>query len=409
VVSCAVLGILGFLIVRSYLGSNPGTSDTSAVGGFASQLLSGTKKYVPGVSDKELQAFMDKIRQTQGEQGVLQITEEQIYAIMGEPTRRESPVTVQKNGQVLTVYKAYWEHKEPQREISTLITFVNGRFAGGIIGLEVTPRDKPSSDKSTPKEKEPPIAADKPAVLSGLPADLLVGVWEAMPSQSSPEDPRQLGKVRLEFRKDGTVVSQAKSPTGAESALRGTWQSHKVEPPRLWVNVTLRRVSDNEPLSLGNPVLLTFRSDDEFESNGLILQGRWLFRRVPGASVKVPAAPQARRPLKEWVQGTWETEGSAAPQTPTGRPFPASVMEFRADGTFVSTIQQPGSAPKRETGTWEALQEFDQTLVVVIRHKEANNAPGRSYQMRLQFAGENELRYLIGDKDITPPTFRRKS
>ena len=92
----------------------------------------GKVKYVPRESEKKLEEFMNG----KGPAEIADITDEQVYAIMGEPTRRDAPVAAQKNGQTFTVYKAYWE--TPGSGVKSLIGFSNGRCAGMILGLEVT-------------------------------------------------------------------------------------------------------------------------------------------------------------------------------------------------------------------------------------------------------------------------------
>lgn len=88
-------------------------------------------KYVPRASEKKLQDYLNGLELKARDA----ITDEQVYAIMGEPTRRDAPVTARKNGQVLTVYKAYWE--EPGSGVSSSMVFANGRMSGMVLGLEV--------------------------------------------------------------------------------------------------------------------------------------------------------------------------------------------------------------------------------------------------------------------------------
>lgn len=63
------------------------------------------------------------------------MTEAEVFAIMGEPTRRDAPVSGVKNGMAFTLYKAFWE--VPGSGVSSQITFINGIAGGMIIGLEV--------------------------------------------------------------------------------------------------------------------------------------------------------------------------------------------------------------------------------------------------------------------------------
>jgi hypothetical protein len=105
---------------------------------------SGATKYVPRVSEKKFEQFLEG----RSEADIKDITDEQVYAIMGEPTRRDSPVTATKNGQTFTIYKAYWE--VPGSGITSQIAFSNGRCAGMIIGLEVTPPGATNPKKGPP-------------------------------------------------------------------------------------------------------------------------------------------------------------------------------------------------------------------------------------------------------------------
>lgn len=90
-------------------------------------------KYVPRLSEKKLEDFL----KGRTDEEVRSITDTQVYAIMGEPTRREPPFTVQRNGQTITIYKAFWE--VPGSGIHSQIGFMNGKIGGMILGLE-TPR-----------------------------------------------------------------------------------------------------------------------------------------------------------------------------------------------------------------------------------------------------------------------------
>jgi hypothetical protein len=111
----------GVLIAYALLGSRDGS---------VGALLGGKGvKYVPRESEKKMSQFM-KDHEHEA------ITDEQVFAIMGEPTRRTTPITAQKNGQMLTIYEAFWE--VPGSGVKSTIGFVNGRMNGAIIGLEVT-------------------------------------------------------------------------------------------------------------------------------------------------------------------------------------------------------------------------------------------------------------------------------
>lgn len=101
--------------------SAPGAAPSSA----------GGVKYVPRVSEAKLQEYLAGLSQEAQDA----VTEEQVFAIMGPPTRRDPPITGQRNGQPFTLYEAYWE--EPESGVQSSIPFVNGRLAGGmVLGLE---------------------------------------------------------------------------------------------------------------------------------------------------------------------------------------------------------------------------------------------------------------------------------
>ncbi|HEV3235875.1 MAG TPA: hypothetical protein VGZ25_02735 [Gemmataceae bacterium] len=143
-----MLGI-GGLAIRALIGAkdvpsrlNSGQEgqrrDSESLGQIIQDVVSkkvvGTK-YIPRVSEEKFQQFL-KGRETSD------ITDDQVYEIMGEPTRREPPITARRNGMVITIYKAFWE--VPGSGITSQIGFANGRIAAMIIGLEITP---PESDK----------------------------------------------------------------------------------------------------------------------------------------------------------------------------------------------------------------------------------------------------------------------
>jgi hypothetical protein len=110
-------------------GAAPGHAENPPPAGEKSPPPAGKVKYVPRVSEKKMQEYLETHK-------VNEITEAEVYAIMGEPTRRDPPVTGRKNGQVVIVYHAHWD--EPGSGVHSTITFANGRVGGVILGLEVT-------------------------------------------------------------------------------------------------------------------------------------------------------------------------------------------------------------------------------------------------------------------------------
>src|SRR5437763_11960 len=102
-------------------GTSQSPAATGGAGpGNAARPAPAATKYVPRVSEKKFEEFLKGREPTE----IAAITDEQVYAIMGEPTRRDSPVTTTKNGQTFTVYKAYWE--VPGSGITSVIGFANG-------------------------------------------------------------------------------------------------------------------------------------------------------------------------------------------------------------------------------------------------------------------------------------------
>ncbi|MFL5242972.1 MAG: hypothetical protein ACJ8FY_12755 [Gemmataceae bacterium] len=141
--SFVLFAVGGFFAVRALVGSreNPpreageGTGDPAPEGSnkFFGSLGNATPtgtKYIPRVSEKKLEEFLET-------HDPFTITDDQVFAIMGAPTRRDPPVTARKNGQIFTVYKAFWE--VPGSGITSQIGFSNGHIAGMILGLETTP------------------------------------------------------------------------------------------------------------------------------------------------------------------------------------------------------------------------------------------------------------------------------
>jgi len=127
-----VLGVGGFFVVRAVLAARDNPPAVAGGGGPSSIGIFGSArpKYVPGVSEDKLAEYM---KDPQHEHP----TEDEVYAIMGEPTRRGTPITARKNGQVFTFYEAAWE--VPGSGVTSKIDFVNGRTAGMILGLRITP------------------------------------------------------------------------------------------------------------------------------------------------------------------------------------------------------------------------------------------------------------------------------
>lgn len=139
-----VLGVGGYFTIRAMseaidnsAGANSGkvpqrspAEDSGDIFGITVKKTIAGKEYIPRVCEEKFTQFL---KNHDGKD----VTEEQVYEIMGEPTRREAPVTGRKNGMTFTTYKAYWE--VPSSGITSQIIFSNGRMAGMILGLKTSP------------------------------------------------------------------------------------------------------------------------------------------------------------------------------------------------------------------------------------------------------------------------------
>ena len=113
------------------LARGKGGKDDPAGGGGGLFGGGGGVKYVPRESEKKFMAL-------EKEKGDTPITEAEVLATMGEPTRRGPVIKGQKNGIAFTLQEWYWE--VPGSGISSQMGIVNGVVSGQVIGLEVTPR-----------------------------------------------------------------------------------------------------------------------------------------------------------------------------------------------------------------------------------------------------------------------------
>lgn len=132
------IAVGGFFVVRAL---RPSQGNPTVTGGEANPGSDGQSsnagtegKYVPRISEQKMEQFLKSLKDPQD---TMQITEDQVYALMGQPTRRDPPRPLRKNGKTYTVYTAYWD--VPGSGIKSQISFANGRVAGMILGLEVTP------------------------------------------------------------------------------------------------------------------------------------------------------------------------------------------------------------------------------------------------------------------------------
>lgn len=110
--------------------STPAAGSSSAIPQSGSP-QSTKNKYVPHESEKKFQDFLHN----QDDAARVALTDEQVFAVLGEPTRRSTPFTGQKNGQTITVYEVFWE--EPGSGIKSSMGFMNGRASGMAIGVKV--------------------------------------------------------------------------------------------------------------------------------------------------------------------------------------------------------------------------------------------------------------------------------
>lgn len=114
-----------------------GPSGAGEAGGVTAPPVPAGVKYVPGESEKKLQDYLDGLENDAARDAV---TDTQVYAIMGEPTRRGPSQTFQRNGQTFTIYDAYWE--VPGSGVKSETGFMDGRLGGGgmVLGLVVPKR-----------------------------------------------------------------------------------------------------------------------------------------------------------------------------------------------------------------------------------------------------------------------------
>ncbi len=88
--------------------------------------------YEPRVSEAKLTEYLKQ----KGNE--VRITEDEVFAIMGKPTRTELYFDGIRKGEKLYIYHAHWE--VPGSGVKSQITFANGVTSGMILGLEVSPK-----------------------------------------------------------------------------------------------------------------------------------------------------------------------------------------------------------------------------------------------------------------------------
>lgn len=239
-------------------------------------------KYVPRESEKVLIALLEKTRRERGDAAEGEITDQQIYEIMGTPTSRELPITVQRNGMTLTIYEARWITEEPGRSYQTVITFTNGRFAGGTIGAEFTkPKDGGGPAAFKPPMFDPPPMNTVMPKLSRGASDLIIDAWQANIPASYQPNRRAVRKLTISFNQNGTCSAEE---FGAdESSLvrnQGTWKLEKAEGHNLWLQVKIKINLTQEAIGWNENVLFEFRNDNEWESRGFLPNQKLTFRRL---------------------------------------------------------------------------------------------------------------------------------
>jgi len=235
------------------------------------------KPYRPGESDRELSSFLERLRAEQGDAAEAQLTEQQIIDIMGPPTRSEPPITGRKNGQVFTLKELRWEHHTPAKDYSTVVSIVNGRFAGGVIGLEVTPLQA-SAPFSPPAQTSPAEsrATSQPTPPKGPLGEWVVGIWEGKLPATIGIPPRTL---RVEFRKSGelVVLSEPRAPDNFEA----TWRVERTEGNNLWILFDVTRVNGQPAQNPGRSILIVRHDEEKFTSRAFQPPDEAEFRRVP--------------------------------------------------------------------------------------------------------------------------------
>lgn len=127
-VAVLALAVGLFFALRGGPANKPQPGD--APGGAAGGANAGGAKYVPRESEKRLADY-------QKAQGDRRLTEAEVVAVMGEPTRRGKPATILHNGATITAWDVFWE--VPGSGISSKMTFGNGVEISSVIGLEIDP------------------------------------------------------------------------------------------------------------------------------------------------------------------------------------------------------------------------------------------------------------------------------
>jgi len=235
------------------------------------------KPYRPGVSDKELTAFLERLRAEQGEAAESELTEQQIIDIMGPPTKSEPSITGRKHGQVFTVKELRWEHHTPAKDYSTVVSIINGRFAGGVIGLEVTPlQSSTAAATPAPGPTQSGTTSTQPSAPTGPLEEWVLGVWEGKLAASVGIPPRTL---RVEFRTSGelVVLSEPRAPDNFEA----TWRVERSEANNLWILFDVTRLNGQPAQNPGRSILITRQTEGTFTSRAFQPPDAVEFRRVP--------------------------------------------------------------------------------------------------------------------------------
>lgn len=276
VLAFIVLAVLAIVLLKPGRGAAV-SSGSTAVGGSmgGGEIASPVGKasggrYVPRVSEKKLIALMERMRQERGENAEFEVTEQQVYELMGAPTSREAPVTVQRNGMTITTYEARWKAVEGETTFETVIVFMNGRFGGGIIGGEFT---APKPDRPARGEFPGNAGAGStvPVQLSRDAGKLIIGWWDAEIPGTYQPNRRKVHKLRIEFDEGGACRSTEYDERGLSIATtQGKWRVERTEGNRLYLQLDLRIALTNEAIAIGNPVLLTFKNDSEWDVRGLL-------------------------------------------------------------------------------------------------------------------------------------------
>jgi hypothetical protein len=236
--------------------------------------------YVFGESEKKLSDWLERVRQEQGQEGLAKISDEQIIAIMGQPTVREKPFVDRRSGQPRTVYQARWIKKQGGQVRHTLITFVDGKFFH-IVSTETEGTTFEGTDGASDLSQVTKQGNSTTDRLPSSPTQLIVGSWICEVPRNYRPNRRQVYQLRLEFQKNGTCSFEEYGERGGSLGRgQGTWSVQKHEGNSLWIDLSIDiPISSEEGWAMNRSQLFVFRTKDQWETRGLLRDTVTVFRR----------------------------------------------------------------------------------------------------------------------------------